>query len=713
MKTNQHFYLGGQQFKFVGANYYPLLWSSQATVQAILDAARLKGITVIRAWCFDSGKPPTDSAGNFRFLDYPLGDNLITNGEFETNTTGWTLHAEFTRDNTFAKTGTYSIKQVSPSAYNGMETDLIDVTASTDYTFTFWYKQTSRSGFGPLLVIKKEDGTTLLDGGLLEGSTGEWVRKQVNFSSGAQTKISIRIQNFNGSVTMYYDTFNLSVKQAPVLADREATFANLDMVLDEARTKGIKVMLCLADNNPNYDTKRTYVDWANTLYGAGLSAGYPNLGFFTSQYCQQLYKDFIHTLANRVNTINGLTYKNDPSIFAWELGNELRIDRDDPAGGNTLNSTNLHVISYPHVDTDNGVNILPNISFETDTTGWSLDSGVTRTSEDAKDGTYSIKSVQASGYNALRTAQLTVTPFMTYSLSFWHNTTVNSGNPPVVFIGTTSGNNDIKDGGYADATSGQWVQKTVTFNAGLNTTLYIAMQNWGGDTVSYYDSFDLKTVPNYDGWADIMSTYIKSQDPNHLVTFGAMSHHWKWVEGDSVANGTYYGVDYNLLTKLPNIDFLDVHVYPTQVSGAGQIQKYGQHLGYPNAISGDGFRAQLKDYIDVGHANGKPVIIGEIGMVKEVAPDTTYYPLYPRHTAFQNYFADFFDLADGGDGILLWSIVGGTGGGTYSINLGDTGGEESTDNTNDTILVGFINTRNNTFQTKILSPVLAKRNLIT
>ncbi len=330
---------------------------------------------------------------------------------------------------------------------------------------------------------------------------------------------------------------------------REATLAQLDMVLHEAKRHNIKLILSLADN-PTYLTKKTYVDWANSIYSAGLSNAFPYIGFFSSSYCKQMYKDFIFGLANRVNTLNGRLYKNDDTIFSWELGNELRTDAAEGANINTINSDNLILLSKPN------------------------------------------------------------------------------------------------------------------------------------------------------GWIDEMSTYIKSIDSNHLVSFSSCSHTWQWVDGDTVSNGTFYGVDYNIISALPNIDYLDFHLYPNQ--GGPEIQKFGQRLGYPNAVQGPGLRAQIRDYVTVGKANGKPVICGEIGFVKEEIGSNLHFPLYPRHEAFRALFDEFFG-ADG-DGMLLWSATT-TSGGSYSVVLEGYNDAYSNENTDDRILMWRINSLN----TKLVSPTSRPR----
>lgn len=53
--------------------------------------------------------------------------------------------------------------------------------------------------------------------------------------------------------------------------------------------------------------------------------------FYTNEVCKELYKNHIETVLNRVNTFNGRLYREDSTVFAWELANEPECT-SDPSG---------------------------------------------------------------------------------------------------------------------------------------------------------------------------------------------------------------------------------------------------------------------------------------------------------------------------------------------------------------------------------------------
>lgn len=52
-------------------------------------------------------------------------------------------------------------------------------------------------------------------------------------------------------------------------------------------------------------------------------AGKPKGSFWTDQEQKADFKHFLDFILNRKNTVNGILYKNDPAILAWQLGNEF------------------------------------------------------------------------------------------------------------------------------------------------------------------------------------------------------------------------------------------------------------------------------------------------------------------------------------------------------------------------------------------------------
>ncbi|KAK6125672.1 hypothetical protein DH2020_040598 [Rehmannia glutinosa] len=83
-----------------------------------------------------------------------------------------------------------------------------------------------------------------------------------------------------------------------------------------------------------------YVNWA-TSRGQYLTS---DDDFFRNSVVKGFYKNHIKTVLNRYNTINGVVYKNDPTIMAWELMNEPRCTSDP--SGRTIQAWIMEMASY-------------------------------------------------------------------------------------------------------------------------------------------------------------------------------------------------------------------------------------------------------------------------------------------------------------------------------------------------------------------------------
>ncbi|CAL5389009.1 unnamed protein product [Camellia sinensis] len=107
----------------------------------------------------------------------------------------------------------------------------------------------------------------------------------------------------------------------------ENVFKALDFVVSEARKYKIRLILSLTNNWDAFGGKAQYVKWGKA---AGLNLTSDD-DFFTHPTLKTYYKAHVKIVLNRVNTIRNITYKDDPTIFAWELMNEPRCV-SDPSG---------------------------------------------------------------------------------------------------------------------------------------------------------------------------------------------------------------------------------------------------------------------------------------------------------------------------------------------------------------------------------------------
>ncbi|CAN8326259.1 unnamed protein product [Cochlearia groenlandica] len=111
----------------------------------------------------------------------------------------------------------------------------------------------------------------------------------------------------------------------------ERVFKALDHVIAEARKHDVRLLLSLVNNLQAYGGKEQYVKWA-WQEGVGLSSS--NDSFFFDPSIRKYFKNYLTVLLTRKNSVTGIEYRNDPTIFAWELINEPRCTTD--VSGDTL-----------------------------------------------------------------------------------------------------------------------------------------------------------------------------------------------------------------------------------------------------------------------------------------------------------------------------------------------------------------------------------------
>ncbi|KAL2509792.1 Mannan endo-beta-1 [Forsythia ovata] len=117
-----------------------------------------------------------------------------------------------------------------------------------------------------------------------------------------------------------------ALQKTPSVYDEEV-FKALDFVINEAKKYKIRLILSLVNNWEAYGGKSQYVKWGKD---AGLNLTSDD-DFFAHSTLRSYYKAHVKTVLNRVNTLTNITYKDDPTIFAWELMNEPRCE-SDPSG---------------------------------------------------------------------------------------------------------------------------------------------------------------------------------------------------------------------------------------------------------------------------------------------------------------------------------------------------------------------------------------------
>jgi len=101
----------------------------------------------------------------------------------------------------------------------------------------------------------------------------------------------------------------------PAYNDGPDGLERIDYVIAAARQRDIKLVFPLTNNWRDFGGMDQYVRWRGGQF---------HDDFYSDPVIRGWYKDWITHVLNRVNTITGVTYKDDPTVMTWELGNEPR-----------------------------------------------------------------------------------------------------------------------------------------------------------------------------------------------------------------------------------------------------------------------------------------------------------------------------------------------------------------------------------------------------
>lgn len=147
------------------------------------------------------------------------------------------------------------------------------------------------------------------------------------------------------------DSLNPAVVQyRPGVFNERALWA-LDYVLYQAKLHNIRLLIPLVNSWDDYGGMNQYVRWRSQIttatekptqrfspsdqariieggngrsYRFAITSQLGHDDFYTDAIIKSWYKNYIYVILNRMNTFTNVRYRDEPSIFGWELANEPR-----------------------------------------------------------------------------------------------------------------------------------------------------------------------------------------------------------------------------------------------------------------------------------------------------------------------------------------------------------------------------------------------------
>jgi mannan endo-1,4-beta-mannosidase len=111
----------------------------------------------------------------------------------------------------------------------------------------------------------------------------------------------------------------------------EDSFDSLDYAVYKAGQLGIRLVLPLVNNWPDYGGMQQYVKWFLGLDDDSYGDAVNHDRFYTDPQIRRCYRAYAAHVIHRRNRYTGLRYRDDPTVMTWELANEPR-NRSDKTG---------------------------------------------------------------------------------------------------------------------------------------------------------------------------------------------------------------------------------------------------------------------------------------------------------------------------------------------------------------------------------------------
>jgi len=254
----------------------------------------------------------------------------------------------------------------------------------------------------------------------------------------------------------------------------EKGLVGLDTVVAEAKKRGLRLIMTLSNYWDAYGGFPRYATWAG--------ASGPD-DFYTNTTMQGYLKDYATKLSQRVNTLTGIAYKDEPTILAWEITNEMRCktctDASAPVAVIDSLSKFLKPLFPNHLIADGGE------GFDDTPSNWGTLSN-----------TYPVSGYEHVSYSKI--AQLSALDMLSYHYypdpNYW--------------------NLNITDSAIVASDAKTWIDGHAALAKAGNKVAY-----WGefgiDGTMSTTDR-DAARAPAYDSW---LSSFFATTDTNPVVTF--------------------------------------------------------------------------------------------------------------------------------------------------------------------------------------------------